>query len=266
MDIAEGRLKAWLDGELPAEHAEEVAARVEGVPALRRKAEELRARESRTRELLDRLDTRPPPTARVRAAVNAARTENVGRPTRSSAPGRHGRKRWARRSRWAQAALLVLILAGAASAAIPGSPVREWVLRALGPDPSPAVAPAPPEGAAGRAAADETGIIAAPDAGRMRIEIVGLPSGTEIVVRLIDEEGVGVFGPVDARLELEAEVGRIHARGVAGPIRVELPRTLRAADLLVDGRVYLMKRGDALNLRVSPTDSADTEVRLRAGS
>lgn len=296
MDLDEGRLKAWLDGALSPEDAHHLAARVDGDPGLQRRVEELRARELRTRDLLARLDTAPPPTDRVRAIVHTARAASretsagtrrsgsgisdsgisgsgtgrsgsgTGRP--GSGSGRSGSGHWARRSRLAQAAALVLIFAGAAAAAIPGSPVHEWIARTLAPasDPSPASVSAPTDDPDTQTGPDETGLVVSPDSGHIRIELVGLPSGTEIVVRLTEEGGAGVFGPASSRLDLEGETGRIRVGAAAGPIRVELPRGLPTADLLVDGRVYLSKRGEAVDLRVTPVHRSATEIRLRAGS
>lgn len=282
MDLDEGRLKAWLDGALSPEDARHLAARVDGDPGLQRRVEELRAQELRIRDLLAHLDTARPPTDRVRAVVHTARVasrETSAGTRRSdsgssdsgrsgSGNGRSGSGHWARRSRLAQAAALVLVFAGAAAAAIPGSPVHEWIARTLAPasDPSPASLSAPTDEPDTRTGPDETGLVVSPDGGHIRIELVGLPSGTEIVVRLTDEGGAGVFGPASSRLELEGETGRIRVGAAAGPIRVELPRGLPTADLLVDGRVYLSKRGEAVDLRVTPVDRSATEIRLRAGS
>lgn len=252
MDVQEGRLKAWLDGELPPEEANVLARRVEEDFALRNAVEELRGQDARVREILDRLGDPTPPTERVRTAVTRARRES----------GRRGRPRW---SRLAQAAALVLFLAAGASAALPGSPVHEWLRAALG-DPTPTDGAIPTNGPVGRAGPDETGLAMVPHEGAMRIELVDLPRDAEIVVRLTDQSRVGVFGLSDSGLEWEGEAGRIRARARSGPIRVELPRELDAADLLVNGRVYLLKRGDRMDLRVSPADSSATEIRLRAGS
>lgn len=287
MNLDEGRLKAWLDGALSPEDARHLAARVDGDPGLQRRVEELRARELRTRDLLARLDTAPPPTDRVRAIVHTARAASretsagtrrsdsgisgsgiSGSGSSGSGTGRSGSGHWARRSRLAQAAALVLVFAGAAAAAIPGSPVHEWIARTLAPasDPSPASVSAPTDDPDTQTGPDETGLVVSPDSGHIRIELVGLPSGTEIVVRLTEEGGAGVFGPASSRLDLEGETGRIRVGAAAGPIRVELPRGLPTADLLVDGRVYLSKRGEAVDLRVTPVHRSATEIRLRAGS
>lgn len=252
MDLHEGRLRAWLDGELPAEEAEELSARIETAPELRSAVDDLRARDARTRQLLGHLVDPPPPTDRVRAALREARSGS----RRRRLPG----------SRLAQAAALVLLLAGGASAAIPGSPVREWLRTILPQEPTAVTGTTTEPAEPGAAGPDETGLMMAGHDGAIRIELVDLPSDAEIVVRLTDEETAGVFGPAGSGLEWEGEAGRIRARARSGPIRVELPRTLASADLLVDGRVYLLKRGDRMDLRVPPADSSATEIRLRAGS
>ncbi|HSR41671.1 MAG TPA: hypothetical protein VLL48_05860 [Longimicrobiales bacterium] len=261
-DLTEGRVRAWLDGELEGPDAQAVSASMERDSGARATAESLRAREAQATALLELLDGPPAPTARVRDVVAEARARRAAETHGRRPSDLPARLSWARRSRLAQAAALVLLLAGAASATlIPGSPVRGWLERAFEPDPAPTASPAEVPGAVG---VDEVGLAVAPEDGRVRVELLGLAAGAEIVVRLTNGSQVAVYAPQGSRFEREA--GRIQARAEVGPVRVEIPEGLASADLLVDGRVYLTKRGDRLDLEVTPADSSATEIRLRAGS
>ncbi|HZD05467.1 MAG TPA: hypothetical protein VE173_11125, partial [Longimicrobiales bacterium] len=73
-----------------------------------------------------------------------------------------------------------------------------------------------------------------------------------------------VYGPAGTSWETGA--GWVRADLPGGPVRLELPLDLTGADLLVDGRVYLSKRGDRMDLKVPAADSSTTEIRFRAGS
>lgn len=259
--LHEGRLRAWLDGEIPEAEVQEIERWLRDDPVARQALDGLRARDRRVSELLRRLDVAPP-TARVRAAVEAERSRVARRtpapPSARRIPGR----------RLAQAAILVLLLAGAASAAIPGSPVRDLLTGLFGPDAGPgeAALPTSVEAPEDRAdpAGEEASVRVAPRDGRVRVELTGLPRGAEVRVVLVSGPRAAVYGP--AGTEWETGTGWVRAELPGGPVRVELPRDVGAADLLVDGRVYMFKRGDRMDLRVPAADSSATEIRFRAGS
>lgn len=176
-----------------------------------------------------------------------------------------------RNADWAslpRAAMLVLGLglAGAASAAVPGSPVRAWVESLIGGRETPlpaAVAEAPaPERAM---EAPEAGVSIVPENGSVRIALDEVAPGVVVTATLADGARAGVFasGPAaDARFTTGR--GRIEVVGAAaGALRVEIPRDARSATLTLNGRVYVVKEGDRLRVDAPDAETTGTEVTFR---
>lgn len=148
------------------------------------------------------------------------------------------------RARWGagslvKAAGLILFLAAAASAAVPGSPVRLLVERVVQRDapeePATAAAPAPAE----PPAPQPVGLVVLPASGALEVSIRDFRHGS-IRVRLsgADEASVSALGTTEDPT-FESGSGRIGVRGGSGgSLMVELPETLRAGRVLVDGQVY----------------------------
>lgn len=258
----EGRLRAWLDGELAPGEGLELQARFHQDPHMVRAAEDIRAREARVGSLLSTLDVTPP-VERVRRALETARSGSRNEdlaPYRADPRSRVAVSR-ASGARLAQAATLVLFLAGAASAAIPGSPVRAWLDRALGSGPEPAaIVP----GLAEEPVPEEGGLYVAPGRDRLDVDLVGVPSATEIVVTLVPGDTAVVYAPEGSEYEWDAELGRARANVSGGPVRLELPDGVDV-DLIVDDRVYMSRRGGRTDFRVTPTFESESEFRFRSG-
>lgn len=250
----DGRLLAWIDGELSADDAAALDAWIRDDPEAARRARAARARAAAVADALTTLDVTAP-VARVRRALD-------GR-----APDVHGRRRppWSHGRRLAQAAVWVLLLAGAASAAVPGSPVRAWLTRLL-PDPAPSPAAAPGTPAVSETVAAAPGAvgawIAVADAD-VRIDLEGAPRDTEIRVRLVSGDRAGVRAP--AGTSLASGEGWIRARVGSGPVEIELPRSLRSGTLRVDGRTYLTVEGGVLRPAVPVSASAADGIRFVVG-
>lgn len=270
--LDEGTLRAWLDGELTRAERDEVAARLASDSESRETLERLRDQRDRSRELLEALDVEAP-TERVRSAL-----QSLGHGSTPDAPGeeqvrdiasarsrhRDGRARWALWSRPAQAAAMVLLLTGAAAAAIlPGSPVRQWLSKALAPGQPPPVAPA---ATADSGSPNEAALYVRPTGGRLRVELVGVPAGAEIQVELVPRDSVAVHAPEGSDFDWDQERGLARATVSEGPIRLELPDALSEIDLTVDDRVYMLRRGGLTDYRVDPTYRSGAEIRFRVGS
>lgn len=244
--LEDGRLRAYIDGELGPDGKAEIDRWIEEDETVRLRLEAMRERDRRIPALLAVLDV-PPPTERVRRAIGEAR--GTSRPSRR--PGT--------RIRWAQAAALVLFLAAAASA-LPTSPVRMWLSERVAGE----AAQEAPADAATAVATPLTGTRIAPASDHVDIELTGLPPGSDIIVTLVASADAGLFVPVEgSSLETFAARGRIRAALTAGPVRVELPTDVASATLTVDGRIYLSKDGSQLDLPGPVEERSQGRVHFR---
>lgn len=220
--LDEGTLQSFLDDELATRDRAAAAEHMMGCAACRTAHDELRRANALFSEAMAELDVAVPEAVAPRAR-----------------PGR-GVARAGTRS-FVKAAGLMLFLAAAASAAVPGSPVREWIVSAVGAAPGTDPAPAPDVEAVAAEAplAPPAGLSIMPRSGQVVIEIAGL-DGTAIRV----QQGTGEAVTVAARgaerdPSFRSAAGRIGVRnGVGGELLVELPATLASARVVVDGRVY----------------------------
>ena len=230
--LDDGTLQAFLDDELPPKDRASAAEHLLGCPRCQAEKDGLVRAHSVFSEAVSVLDVDAPD--RVAPAAAAAGTDR---------PGFRG-------GSLIKAASLVLLVAAAASAAVPGSPVREWLVRA--------VEPAPAEGPASTA---EPASEPVPDpapagvslAGAQPVDVVltGLDGST---VRLVETDGqrvtVAVLG-AETDPVFRTATGRLEVRdGVGGEVTVEWPATLATARLLVDGEVYAEKADGQLRIRV----------------
>lgn len=238
--LDDGTIQAFLDDELPAPDRARVAEHLLACERCSGVQGELTRANARVREALSLLDVTPPA---ARAPAGAGRSR--GRRTAGSL---------------VKAAGLVLGLAAAASAAVPGSPVREWIESMVEPAPV-AETPAPD--------AEPAAPVAQPAAPAA----VSLPAGDRtVVVALAELDGVAIrlrTDPSDQATILvrgaqrdpvfRTGADRLEARGAAGgELVVELPGGSDAR-LEVDGRIYAERTGGMLQVRV-PADTVDGAV------
>jgi hypothetical protein len=214
------------------------------------------------------------------AAVFASAVERLPEPAVTLLEARAGvarRSRAAERARepvrlfgWslARAALLLLGLAAVASATIPGSPLRRWIQDLLADAPvAPAEAPGVAESPPPPPVAE---VSVAPEQGRVRVTLLDLPADASVRVRLVDGPRAAVLavgGAAGARFTTGP--GRIEVRGPTAPggeVLVQLPRSAARAEVLVDGRPYLVKDGAALRLLAPAADTTGSEILFRPGS
>lgn len=255
----EGVLQALVDDELPATDRFRLERHLEECPACATELHALRAASAELSAAIQSID-RPAP-------VDAAYREFVRHRPKSSRWGpelRHSLQR---------AAILVLAVAGVASATIPGSPIRQWVGELLEGNTSEATGPiaAQPEAAPVAIAASEsspTGVSVLPANGQVTVALESPVPELEVRVRLSDREfaEVQVTGAA-AAARFRTSPGRIEVAGAeAGEIRIGLPRSARTAVVQINGKVFLYKEGDQLRLLTPAADSAGAEVVFRAGS
>lgn len=255
--VDEGVLQALADGELSAEERDAVQRHLDACAACRAEMEALRTASVTLGGALALLD-RPAPRGRdfVRPTPRQASAPRVWRSGRSLA----------------RAAVLVLGFAAAASATIPGSPVRDWIGDLVSPrtevaavsGPAPAAESAPPAVAVSTAPV-EAGISVLPAGGEVRVVLS--EAARDLVVRavLVDGPRAGVFASGEAAsARFITGTGRIEVVGAGpGELRIELPRSAALARVVVNGTPFLTKRGVRLQLDSPAQDSSAAEVTFR---
>lgn len=251
----EGKLQALLDDELDASERSDLERHVQEC-------------ESCTTELA---------TLRAVSAVFAHAVSLLDGPVRT-VPLRPPSLRSGRPPRWSRmalprAAVLVFGFAAAASAAMPGSPIRSW-LETLGGPPAQTTAVTSGQRAgdtsaepvlAAPARAPESGVSVAPADGAVRVIVTRASPELRVRAILTDSDRAWAIATGDAAgARFETAAGRIEIIGAgAGELRIELPRALGRATVEVDGVPYLSKEGERLNLAVPAEDSAGAEVTFR---
>ena len=276
--VSEGTLQAFLDGELAAGERAGVMRHLSSCGDCAAELETLRSAALELSGALGWLDRAAPTDAahaaiRVAAAAPAtlAFTPRIGlaAPRRAMAGTRRALVR---------AAMLVLGLAAAASAAIPGSPVRDWLTgtwqRLAGDAPAaapdtgsdvPAAAPAANGSPAGARAGGLANIL--PLNGEIRIILESPAPGSRVRVRLVDAGTAAVYtfgAAADARFETGS--GRVTVRNITGgEVRIDLPRSLSTALVTAGGRALAVKDADSLRAVTPAVESSTGELVFRAG-
>jgi hypothetical protein len=199
----------------------------------------------------------------AREAVRARVASGSEEATQPAVVGRIG----PRRLRWtlSRAAGLILVTAAGAAAAIPGSPVRQWLTEAFTAWSGGATPSATTDAASVAATTEDAGVRLAVESGPVRVVVEGLPPGSEVRVRLVPGSEAAVFAPVGSRFTSAER--RIEAVVTEGPVRVELPRAVVPASVEVNGRVYLRNTLEGPNV-LAPTwerDGSDLVLRLPTG-
>lgn len=244
--IEEGRLQAWLDGELPTGERGAVAAHLASCSACRAVHRELEAVQADTTEALGMLDVRAPD-------VDGALWEVRRRRARRRSGGH--------RRGMAAAAAVVLLVGGGAALAMPGSPLRSWI--DAGSDPGSPSAPVPEV----RTEADEgaaLGVTVDLLDGSIEVAFLEAPPGMVLEVEPTSERRAGVFAPPASRFRTAP--GRVEVR-VSGPgeiLRVRVPSSARGAEIRVNGEVVARVRdGDLILPTGAARDTLDARVRVR---
>lgn len=263
---SEGVLQAFLDGELAAPERERVAGHVGGCPVCGAELEELRSAAARFSSAM-RLGDVAPDVAAARTAIQ----QRPARPVLRLLPTRSARTVEVRRALM-RAAVLVLLAAGAASAAIPGGPVRRFFValwnqttrfftgRPATPTPvarkAPSGAPAP--------VAPPAGVSVMPYDGQIRIVVHEPARGLRVRVRVVDADRASVEasgGAATARFTTGP--GRIEVTGGGtGDLRIGLPRAAQHATLEIGGKPVLSKDGGQLRHFV-PIEHAGGETLIQ---
>lgn len=230
-----GALIAWLDGELPVAARGDLDAHLAECDSCRIELAAVRSSAREFSEAIGLLDGRIPMlAARVAIEQQAVRTRHQG-PRHFIAGG------------LAKAAAITLLAAGAAAAAIPGSPVRQWVsdvvARLTGEREGGSVPTRAPVPVEAMAQEPRGPAVTVPTGGTVRVSVHSLPASAPLTIRVTDREGVflraiGANDPVRFAPRADATVDVFDVR--TGLV-IELPRNLTSASIDVDGRPYYVK-------------------------
>jgi anti-sigma factor RsiW len=294
------RIRAFADGSLPREDRTAVAAHLEGcarcravlasIPRLVAAVEEetdlevpagaweriLERRAAGERIIPPALIHAPVPVAEERDDTDDTSTPNPLPPqpivTGSAVPSFRTARREQQRGGWTpaarRAAVLVLGVAGVASASLGVPLLREWLrgydaARATVPTSSPRSAETP---SAVVEPAPVSGVSIPADGGSVTVDVDAPDPGLRIRVRLVDAAELearatgaasgAVYHPRRGRL-------RVQNAG-AGELELLLPRSVPRITVRVDGEPYLVKEGGQIHvLGPAAGDSAGSEVVLR---
>lgn len=258
--VEQGELQAYLDGEVPQSSRARIEAHINGCAQCAAELQQLRAA-ARLFAMLVRSSDAAAPTVSALAAVSAAR-------------GDVARRRFAySRSSLAKAAVLLIGFAALASAAIPGSPVRNWISHVLAPAPRAAstLPAAPPVVATSSApatvsASEIAALSIAPSEGHVLILLSDAASDAVVRIRLVtsDRAMVQAAGAA-AHARFSTGPGRVEVVGVkSGVVTIDLPRSTADARVQVDGRTLFQKDGDQVHMSQPATTATDSEFVFRA--
>ena len=232
--LDDGTLQAFLDDELAPSDRADVAEHMLGCEGCRTAHAELSRANALFTEAVSTLDAEPP-TRRASGALGRQARRGVGS--------------------FVKAAGLILALAAAASAAVPGSPVRAWIENVVDSEPDvaevsppPALPEAPPPVEAPAAPAGVSIVLAS---GPVVVSLDGLDAE---VIRLEGAEGAAAsVAGVGAQSDPVFRTGlnRVDVvDGTGGEIRVLLPVGAPGSRLVVDGQVYAEVAEGAIEARV----------------
>lgn len=278
--LNEGQLQAYLDGQLEGAAVRSLSAHLEACAVCAATLATMRATAARAARALAWLD-RPASTAATLDEGSAARVAG-GAPEVVGANGDavvrriEAHRSWGRPARvgFLKAAMLVLVLSGAAAAAIPGSPVQRWlggawdrITSSAREDAAPVqpTAPAVDEPAATPAAPVELASISIePVDGTVRVVLEGAERVQAIRVELVDARSAAVATDADAGTRFSTGPSRIQASGLgSGIVTVSLPRTLARATVVADGHVLLEKQGETLRTPGSVIERTQDTIVFR---
>jgi hypothetical protein len=251
---AEGSLQTYLDGELDSAAAAELDQHLAVCDACARELESLRSLSFRASEAFALLDVAPP-MLRAQAAIAAARRDERSSFARFAASG------------LAKAAMLTLVLAGAA-AAIPGSPLRRVIERLFSRDDVAVDVPATAPSDVTPAPAvemEEHAAYVSPANNAVRVVIHAPAGAVDVVVRLIDTDRAEVeTSSSQTGVRFRSATGRLEIVGMgAGTVTIGVPRDLAAARIEVNGAVHAFKQGSALHLSGPAGTAQGSEVKFR---
>ncbi len=169
---------------------------------------------------------------------------------------------------FARAAILVLFFGAVVATALPASPVRGWMTEGwqravalfLGPT-EPESTAAPAESVAPPQTPEPAGVRLEVQTGELVVVLDDIEPGTDLDVRFVDGFQAAVFAAQPARFRTAD--GLIEVTGGSGRVRVDVPRSVEVASIHVNGRMYITKAGDVLDVAGPIVTRTPDEIRLR---
>jgi hypothetical protein len=241
-----GTLLAYVDGELDETNVSALESHLEACSGCREELADVRHLSDEASQALGLISAAPPiaeARARVEARIAAQR-----------------RRRFVPRWEFATAGLLkaaavVLVVAGAASAAIPGSPVRRWAASlfdrtgdASSQTTQPqAVTPIEPQSPTQEPPATSVPMILHADAGRIRVSVHRTDPAADVTVRVVDGDE-GQIRPVSDGTRFRSGEGYVDVYDISKGVLIEIPRDLAGATVEVDGRLIFRKEGASVRI------------------
>ena len=252
---AEGSLQAYLDGELDSVAASALREHLASCDVCADELDELRSLGERAHLAFALVDVHPP-MVRAQALINARVEERADLRRRVMSAGGFG---------IAKAAMLLLALAGAGAAIIPGSPLRDaiegTIARVFGDREIPAQPPAPvPVQEVPPAPLQSFGVAA--EQGSVRI-ILTAPEGDVIVrVRSTDEALARIESTQQAPLSVSSASGRAELRNISSStLTISIPRSIPGATIEIDGEVYVSKQNGTLQ-QIEVRDASRVRIEI----
>lgn len=263
--VKDGTILAHLDGELDGETASRVAAHLSECAGCRRRWEELSTASAVLASGLGALDVAPPERSAEelrRLGQRPSRAQSDDRvedgPAGTSPFGFPG-------SALLKAAVLVLGVATAASAVVPGSPVRAWITDAVR-----AVAGTVMDrGGSGAAVADgeavdpttapqESGLqgVTIPVTDSAVVRVPERSTGLRLRIRSIRGGLLSVTGR-GARYRAGSGIIEVTAVGDDGELHVGVPESVSAVQVTAGGRTLVEGTGRNLRFRAARVDTVD---------
>lgn len=276
--ITEDALLAYLDGELESDRRARVAEHVLACDECRHELEELRRRSSLLSDVLPSVEAAGAGDAlselRARTGEHRGRDRDTdgprqadadvvgGSPSTPAGSSDGGSRRSIRA--FLQAAALVLAFAGAAAAAIPGSPVRTWLVRSV--DAVTELFTADAEEAERPDATGEalSAVAVKPEKGKISIQLTEPAAGLRVRVELVDSDRARVRA---GKSRYRTGPGRIEVLEPWGEdVYIELPSRAREARVEVDGRGVVRLEGGRLLAEVDAERATPSTVVFRVPS
>ncbi len=279
----EGRLRTLLDGELSDSDAESARGHLDECDSCQALLTRLGEASTVVGVALRHLDTVALPAGAkesvlVRVGMDPrdareASSTSTAEPTRTlditpAEPTAPPAPPVPHRFAFARAAILVLFFGAVVATALPASPVRGWITsgwdRAVelftgtAADDSAAI---PADSALSAQTPESGGVRLEVETGELLVLLQDIEPGTELDVRFVDGFRAAAFAAQPARFRT-AE-GRIEVIGGSGRIRVDIPRSVDVASIQVNGRMYIRKAGDELDVAGPIVAQTPGEIRFR---
>lgn len=264
----EGLLQAFLDEEISGSAAADLRDHLAACAACAESLAELQDAGLAASSALAMLGSADVPMLRARAAI--AQHRRVERTTARWSLTRIGA------GGLAKAAMLLLALAGAGAAAIPGSPVRRALETTIArvsqmfngatPAEQVAVPTADPETPVAAPVSSRMAVL--PADGRVRVLLHSPAGAVDVVVRLVDDRLAEVeASTAEEGVRFRTGAGRIEVSGLtAGTVTVDIPRSAQGATVEVDGLVHVYKQANELQLSGPAGRERGDQVRFRTGT